>query len=402
MFVCLDDNYTNQHTNLNGGSGENRTPTPLRALDFESVAKTKTHLYGSSRILSVNSPSSHHKASEFRGISAMCSERVIPFSDQKNTDNSIFFNSNIAVGDVRSTSMTSLSMTKLMTALPDNSSTFPFFISDFLSITNHKYFTSSFTSQGRDMKEVCVRISKMDLFTKRNKDLERVHWFSFPIDLLDHPDFFDVNGDELMAFIWFVCVAAKIKKDEVRMNLSHTAHKLRIKESVIESMLEKLEGKQLVVVSRSHDDRNATAVRPLQNRTEQYITVQDTTEQNNITGGQKKKNTELNRRIWESYLSAYSLRYKVEPTRNPKVNSQINNLGQRLGEDAIEVVSFYVRHNDSLYFKAQHTIGLCLTHAEALHTQWKRNRPVTSKDAKRFENTAAIIDTVAEAKAGGF
>jgi hypothetical protein len=136
-------------------------------------------------------------------------------------------------------------------------------------------------SLGRGMaKEITVKILKMDLFTKRNKDIEKIHWFSFPIDLLDHPDFFEVNGDELMAFVWFICVAAKLKTDQVRMNVSHTAHKLRIKEATIYSMIEKLKGKQIdVVIPGMATDGGHTAAtpRPLHN-----ITEQDITKQNNI------------------------------------------------------------------------------------------------------------------------
>lgn len=108
-------------------------------------------------------------------------------------------------------------------------------------------------------------------------------------------------------------------------------------------------------------------------------------DKNIISESENKPNKELNSKIWDAYKSAFLSRYKVEPTRNGPVNSQISQLAKRLGDDAIEVVKFYLKHNDSFYLKGTHSIGLCLSHAESLHTQWKRNQPVTSVDVRNFE-----------------
>lgn len=93
----------------------------------------------------------------------------------------------------------------------------------------------------------------------------------------------------------------------------------------------------------------------------------------------------LNAEIWESYKNAYFQRWKVEPTRNAKVNTNIKQLGLRLGTDAVSVVEFYLKHNDSNYLRNQHPIGLCLTNAEGLHTQWKIGKPITQNDVRNFE-----------------
>lgn len=99
----------------------------------------------------------------------------------------------------------------------------------------------------------------------------------------------------------------------------------------------------------------------------------------------KSEPSPLNSQIWEAYKDAYFQRYKVEPTRNASVNAKISQLGKRVGDDAIELVKFYLKHNDGFYLKSLHSIGLCLSHAESLNTQMKRNRPVTSVDVRNFE-----------------
>lgn len=95
--------------------------------------------------------------------------------------------------------------------------------------------------------------------------------------------------------------------------------------------------------------------------------------------------SQLNRQIWDSYSAAYFERYHQEPVRNAKVNSQINQLGQRLGEEAPHVVAFYVAHNKTHYASRVHELGLCLADAEGLRTQWAKGKAITNADIKRFE-----------------
>jgi len=98
-----------------------------------------------------------------------------------------------------------------------------------------------------------------------------------------------------------------------------------------------------------------------------------------------KPDKNLNAEIWESYRSAYLQRYKVEPLRNAAVNSKISQIGKRLGADGVSIVKFYLSHNDPFYLAKTHDIGLCLSNAESLHTQWKKGRAISMKDAKEFE-----------------
>jgi hypothetical protein len=98
----------------------------------------------------------------------------------------------------------------------------------------------------------------------------------------------------------------------------------------------------------------------------------------------------LTRKIWESYSKAYSDRYKTAPVRNKTVNSQIKSIAARLGEEAPEVVGFYVSHSNAYYVKAAHPVGLCLKDAEGLRTQWATGRVVTHREAVHADNRAAV------------
>jgi hypothetical protein len=98
--------------------------------------------------------------------------------------------------------------------------------------------------------------------------------------------------------------------------------------------------------------------------------------------------------IWEAYREAYKTRYGVEPVRNATTNSQCNALHKRLGESAIEVVRFYLTHNDGYYLRSQHPIGLALAQAESLHTQWQRGVAVTSTQVRNAEKTINNAETL--------
>lgn len=109
--------------------------------------------------------------------------------------------------------------------------------------------------------------------------------------------------------------------------------------------------------------------------------------------------TGLNQRIWQAYGIAYHARYGVDPSSNATVNSQVSQLAKRLGEDAVDVVRFYLAHNGAFYVRCQHTVGPMLKDAEALHTQWKRGQAVLGTQAREVERQAHNSDVWDQAAA---
>lgn len=133
--------------------------------------------------------------------------------------------------------------------------------------------------------------------------------------------------------------------------------------------------------------------------TDTYSFKSPTTAQKRTVVSDERK--ELNRKVWESYAAAYQERYKTDPARNATVNGQISKLAERLGKDAIEVIEFYVFHNESFYVRKMHPVGMCLQDAEGLLTQWKKGRAITSQDVRMFEkntNHQQLINDLKEGK----
>lgn len=89
---------------------------------------------------------------------------------------------------------------------------------------------------------------------------------------------------------------------------------------------------------------------------------------------------------WASYERAYRDRWKVEPVRNAKVNSQVAAIVKAVGADtAPNVLAFYVRHNDPLYVQRQHDMSLALRDISGLTTQYRRGAAITRNDVREHE-----------------
>ena len=90
--------------------------------------------------------------------------------------------------------------------------------------------------------------------------------------------------------------------------------------------------------------------------------------------------------VWLAYHQAYVDRWKVEPIRNEKTNTQCKQLAKLAGVDqARELVRYYVSRSDAFYVNAKHPIGLLLIDLQKLRTEMLQGREMTLSDAKRYE-----------------
>lgn len=102
------------------------------------------------------------------------------------------------------------------------------------------------------------------------------------------------------------------------------------------------------------------------------------------------------RLTWQAYSEAYRSRYGVDPVRNAKVNSQIKQLVQRIGDDAPEVAAWYVSHPGAYYVSRGHGLGALLMDAEKLRTEHATGRIITAGKAKQSDRAGTTMAAVAE------
>lgn len=109
-----------------------------------------------------------------------------------------------------------------------------------------------------------------------------------------------------------------------------------------------------------------------------------------VTPEQAMQNKTMNQFCWLSYRDAYKGRYKVEPTRNAKVNSLIGHFVNRVGADAPKILEFYLDLNNAFYVQRMHALDLAVRDAEALRTQWLTKKPLRDGDLKQFQKSSQM------------
>lgn len=95
----------------------------------------------------------------------------------------------------------------------------------------------------------------------------------------------------------------------------------------------------------------------------------------------------LNAEIWTSYSTAYFAKYGTEPVRNAKVNSQVSQLGQRLGGDAPHVAGWFLSHRNGWYAQRMHSMDCLLNDAEKLRTEWATGTQMTQARARQVDKS---------------
>lgn len=130
-------------------------------------------------------------------------------------------------------------------------------------------------------KEVHLEILHFEKYLPRT-DILKISWVRFEIDFLTHPDFFELSGDELKIWIYFVCVAAKMKSKNIRMNVNHTAHHLRVKEKVIFDSISKLNSKCLKLLDEHTSVRISHRSVQVEERRGEKIREEEKREEKNI------------------------------------------------------------------------------------------------------------------------
>ena len=261
-------------------------------------------------------------------------------------------------------------------------------------LLNHLCIVNIFMIRGQSLKNVIYKINVKN-FEKHNKSLKKGH----KSVLISTGFLTDAKMRTLSAGGKLLYLGLILRCGEVTSNYIECSHDVLLmliggKGYDIPMLLYKLEELQLITIEKSNSFMNRIEKkRKEKKRIERnYEQVQKV----EVVDDKKpeKNDSVLNKKIREAYIESYEARYKIKPTFNPKVNSQIAQLAKRLGADTIEVVKFYLAHNDSFYLKTCHSIGPLLHNAESLHSQWQRGVTVTNTKIKQFEKSQTTANTL--------
>lgn len=132
------------------------------------------------------------------------------------------------------------------------------------------------------------------------------------------------------------------------------------------------------------------------------------------SGSTQKSETETElqiacRQTWTNYSIAYFEKYKTNPVRNAKVNSQVKDFVNRIGyEESPQVAAWFISHPDNFYAKGGHVFGMLSKDAEKLRTEWATGNVIEIQQFKtagqqRIENTnKAVAEFLNETSASDF
>lgn len=146
---------------------------------------------------------------------------------------------------------------------------------------------------GTEVDFIEVAIKDFSSYIKRG-DIKAPTWFAVEHNLMLHPDFFKVNGDEVKAFLWIIGTAAHINKAKIRVYVEMCASQIVIPVESVRSCIEKLNGKRWSVTdpSRSCTGNSGPASPTEQDTTRHYSTEHDTTEQDTTGDITTEQNSE--------------------------------------------------------------------------------------------------------------
>jgi hypothetical protein len=268
--------------------------------------------------------------------------------------------------------------------------------------------------------EINIELIEHVILNKRVEGVKTKTWFPVPNDIIGHPDFFKITGDQIKVYLWIRGVFSKTGKDQIRVHLGLCAKDCEVEISTVVETIEKLNTKRWKVLdehspstsmcssnpkrdSRREEKREEKKREEEKRKEKNYGEVENQPSPIEVIPIRVKSipNTEGNRKAWDAYFFAYLDRYGVEAIKNKPANYCIADFVKRVGEqDAPAILSFYVQHNDSFYLKATHQLNLALRDAESLRTQWMKGKAITMSDVRKFEKQHENNTMVTELRSG--
>lgn len=220
-------------------------------------------------------------------------------------------------------------------------------------------------------------------------DRANYSWFRFQNEFFTDQKLFGLTDTQLMLFVFCLCEASKKSNQDVILNLDFVSAVRKIPaDKVLKDLRELAKRGVLVASERRPKDVSLPEQLPATNERDERNETNDT-----VTAAPKAPppvDKALVKEIWKAYSDSFFNRYRTEPVRNAKVNAQVGQLAKRLGQEAVDVVRFYLAHNKAFYVSKTHEFGLCLSDAESLRTQWATNTKVTATAANQADQSDSL------------
>ncbi len=211
----------------------------------------------------------------------------------------------------------------------------------------------------------------------------RPPWVKLYRDLLDDPDWHDLNPEDAKLLIGLWLVASEDQDMNGALpEVKRLAFRLRTSEKQLKQSLTRLSNWLI------QDDIGVISERYQVDAPETETETETRDRAETETASDDAKASRLkNVAVWESYENAYRNKYGIEPVRNAKANSLIAKLRQRLGDDAVHVAGWFLTHRNGWYTQKMHSLDCLLSDAEKLRTEWATNTQMTNAKARTVDKS---------------
>lgn len=241
-----------------------------------------------------------------------------------------------------------------------------------------------------------LEVVKWDQYNNPDPRIKNPQWFKLYSRLFGHRDFVNFSPIDMLAFIFILSECNEQRSARITLDTGYVHARCRLRADYFDLAVFKLVENQTII---NHSTCNSHAKNRLDKKRREiprtplggfeaepeFEGLDDEKIKKDLTPLPNGKASSV--KVWEAYSESFKARYKVEPKRNSKTNSQAVNLVKRLGEaDAIEVVKFFLTHNDRFYVRTGHSLGACLRDAEKLHMEFATGKKITSATAKETED----------------
>jgi hypothetical protein len=114
------------------------------------------------------------------------------------------------------------------------------------------------------------------------------------------------------------------------------------------------------------------------------------------TIAERSASADRSRPSWDAYEDGFYSRYGEKPLDNPKSRSQMLNFLKLVSVDeAPGIIASYLQNNHFRYVDSKHPLGLLVTDAQKLRTEWATKKPMTSASARRIDYSQTNLDAFA-------
>lgn len=212
-------------------------------------------------------------------------------------------------------------------------------------------------------------------------------WVKLQKSLLDDFDFqcLPVASRALAPMLWLV--ASESIDGVFDADPKKLAFRLRTSIDEMASAIKPLIDKGFFIVVQGASDMLASCLHDAMPETETETEKSKSRDRSQKRSEPAKAVSTLNISIWDNYSAAYFNKYGTEPVRNAKVNSQVSQLGKRLGEDAPLVAGWFLTHKNGWYAQKMHSLDVLLSDAEKLRTEWATGTQMTQAKARQVDKS---------------